>query len=248
MLKPKYKSMNESVSDFNRMLEGMNKVQPLDRYAVDQEVRARQEEDRLRRELRHVESVIAGSGHFFTEREKAEWYNKRAQIAEMLGEDPEPIAESVACAPPRAGNPISRFRVLAGLEEQVMMPRDPGLSGTTRHNYDSMMESFDDEDEIEEGGMDPVRKDMSVTARMRASGKSISMGAPTEREQKARRMAKKHGQDAASAHKKADIRQTINPKKKGIALRAIDDLRSMSKGERDAYRQSLRKKKKSKLP
>ena len=148
MLKPKYGNINESVSDFNRMLEGMNATQPLDRYEVDKQVRERQEEERLRQQLRHIESVLAGSGHFFTEREKSEWYTKRAQIAEMLGEDPEPMEESVyRPAVQRNNSAMSRYRMLAGLDESVNMPRDAGIFGSTRHNanYDEMADERFDE-------------------------------------------------------------------------------------------------------
>lgn len=144
-MKPRYKTLNESVSDFNRMLEGMNKVSPVDRTELEQQVRNRHEEERLRRELAHVENVIAGAGHFFTEREKAEWYEKRAAIAEMLGEEPAAIEESrnhIGGDPARnsqyrnSGSALERFKVLAGLTEQVAMPRDAGVFGSARHNAD----------------------------------------------------------------------------------------------------------------
>jgi hypothetical protein len=144
MLKPKYGNVNESVSDFNRILEGMNATQPLDRQDVDRQVREAQEEDRLRRELNHIERVLEGSGHFFTEREKAEWYTKRAQIAEMLGEEPEAIEESVhRPAAQRHESAIDSYRMLAGIDDTPAMPRDAGIFGSTRHNanYDANRES-----------------------------------------------------------------------------------------------------------
>jgi hypothetical protein len=150
MLKPRYRTIGESVSDFNNLLEDMNKTQPLEHHKADQEVRARQEEERLRRELNHVENVIAGSGHFFTEREMAEWYQKRASIAEMLGEEPGAIEESwqrptnadpaINSRYESSGSALERFRVLSGIQEQTAMPRDAGIFGSTRHNanYDEI--------------------------------------------------------------------------------------------------------------
>ena len=159
MLKPRYNTLNESVSDFGRILEGMNKTQPLDRHEIDNQVRARQDEERLRQELRHVESVIAGSGHFFTEREKREWYMKRAEIAEMLGMDPEPIEESSNhiggdaarnSQDQNSSSALERYKVLAGVTEQIAMPRDAGIFGSTRHN-----ENYEDMASIDDGDDEP---------------------------------------------------------------------------------------------
>ena len=61
MLKPKYRTLTESVSDFNRMLEGMNDVAPAEKFMyqeMDELVREEQELDRLELEFNHVESVI----------------------------------------------------------------------------------------------------------------------------------------------------------------------------------------------
>jgi predicted nucleic acid-binding Zn ribbon protein len=162
MLTPRYRNITESVSDFNDLLEDMNKTSPLEHHKADQEVRARQDEERLKRELQHVENVIAGSGHFFTDREKSEWYQKRDTIAEMLGMETSPIEESYNAL---GGDPainsryqsgdsaLERFRVLSGIEEQTAMPRDAGIFGSTRHNqnYDeiageSLSEARDRED------------------------------------------------------------------------------------------------------
>jgi uncharacterized protein YdcH (DUF465 family) len=45
---------------------------------------------------------------------------------------------------PRANAALKNFRALAGIEERVMMPRDPGVSGTTRFNsgYEEMAKPF----------------------------------------------------------------------------------------------------------
>jgi hypothetical protein len=54
------------------------------------------------------------------------------------------FAESVQ--PKQSVSTLSNFRRLAGIEETVQMPRDPGLLGTTRFNagYDEMAKPFDE--------------------------------------------------------------------------------------------------------
>jgi len=427
MLKPKYGNMTESVSDFNRMLDGMNKTSPLEHSSyedMDRMIREEQDLDRLEKEIIHVENVLSGSGMGISKAERealAESYKKaanrfdvaanrassQAQAAKKRGMNPALSAkfqevekrlrrkgkeykdkhEQLAAKPNMvaesrdpainsqyhsSGSALERFRVLAGIEEQVAMPRDAGIFGSTRHNadFDEMAQPFGEaqakptrkdlqtthdelsrerdahygawdsassggdrraaklhaklhaktiqklhkvrklkakaediepfgeartkaqqmagaqaqagqspgqspesvagksknvlrksisrndpletsariaakkgigrvkmlapslrrdpgfalsnvggkqrpnlpEDEEFDEVRDPVRKDMSVTARFRASGRGISGGALTDRERKARAMASKHGQDAASAHRKADLRQAIQAK------------------------------------
>jgi hypothetical protein len=199
MLKPRYRTIGESVSDFNNLLEDMNKTQPLEHHKADQEVRARQDEERLRRELQHVENVIAGSGHFFTEREKAEWFNKRAQIAEMLGEEPVAIEESwqrpVNADPAinsqyeSQGSALERFRVLAGIQEQTAMPRDAGIFGSTRHNanYDEIADQTLSES-VSQDSSDKWRGSLSRLDESKK--KELSEGGGSRKTKSDRQMAK----------------------------------------------------------
>jgi hypothetical protein len=207
MLKPKYGNITESVSDFNRILEGMNSTQPLEHHKADAELRARQDEERLKRELQHVENVIAGSGHFFTDREKSEWYQKRDTIAEMLGMETAPIEEShnalggdaaINSQYRSSDSALERFRVLSGIEEQTAMPRDAGIFGSTRHNqnYDEIA----NESLGEARSREDTHESSSVLAMSRV-----------------RRSAQR-------SEKKADLKKAAKINPKGIALRPEDDL------------------------
>lgn len=64
MLKHRYNSLSESVSDFNRMLDGMNKTQPLERSFEDdlsEMFNTEQELVRLEQNIEHVVKVISDS-------------------------------------------------------------------------------------------------------------------------------------------------------------------------------------------
>ena len=189
MLKPKYGNITESVSDFHRMLDGMNRVQPVEHSsydALDALVREEQDLERLEKTIEHVENVIAGTGLGISEADRrelgvqygeaankyshsADKAERQAQMAKKRGENPalqdkykevarrlrrkgkeykdkqeqigtklNVVAESRDIAVNsqyRSGDSaLERFRVLAGLEEQVAMPRDAGIFGSTRHN------------------------------------------------------------------------------------------------------------------
>jgi hypothetical protein len=95
MLKPKYGSFTESVQDFNRMLDGMNKVQPLERSFSDdlQEMfRDEQAMVQIEQQIEHITKVIADSGAEVSEedannlaqmhRQAAAAYSQAAQKAE----------------------------------------------------------------------------------------------------------------------------------------------------------------------
>lgn len=184
MLKHRYSNISESVTDFNRMLDGMNKTQPLERsfdedlldmFQVDQEL------VRLEQQIEHLHRAVFGSGMAISESEvdalkkahahaaatyQAAADKARAKIKQMSDtHDQErlakmqalharfrkmaqehadkaqavPVAESV-----QRPAMVSRFRVLAGIDVDVQMPRDPGVFGTTRFNdgYQQMAQPF----------------------------------------------------------------------------------------------------------
>jgi hypothetical protein len=191
MLKPRYNSLSESIGDFNRMLDGMNKIQPLERSLDDdlqEMLRDEQDLARLEIEIEHAHRVSAGPGLQITQQESnslaqmhghaASMYGMAAQkaaekvrkyissqnpamVAKMQdvtkrlkakaqehqslskrhGEEEAMVAESKAAQRPSV---MQKFRVLAGIEENVMMPRDPGVWATTRFNagYEAMAQPF----------------------------------------------------------------------------------------------------------
>lgn len=203
MLKHRYNNLSESVSDFDRMLDGMNGVQPLERHNVDEDVlamfREEQELVRLERQIEHLYSAVYGSGMPISEAESAsiraihahaaatyesaaeriqarraelekEFHDVRnkslARNAEAQAKFASMTAvhntlrrkakEHGALANPqssekkvvndsvnesvgrKAAGGLSVFRRLAGIDESVQVPRDPGALGTTRHNYDGL--------------------------------------------------------------------------------------------------------------
>jgi len=220
MLKPRYRNFTESVSDFNRMLDGMNKVQPLEppspaarERALHESAPAVYQADADMRELldnmwfympgglkREIHSLYAEeqaladihekvtSGHIaLNEVDRvaiANRHNKMVERYQVMSNEFARISHTAKSEAERRnygamceassrksklhgrhsqgfthGNAmtesqdpaylsqyrngrsaIQSFRVLAGLDEQTMMPRDPGLFGTTRFNagYDDM--------------------------------------------------------------------------------------------------------------
>jgi len=174
MLKPRYNTLSESVSDFRRMLDGMNQVQhngDVDFQELDALVREEQEIERHVRELEHLERMLLGSGMPLSEEDKAQLAREYGQSGEKLmgvarmQRNPEKAArverrakghlakarkygrgadvddsvnESLDPAPlsqyRTPSNALQSFRVLAGLDERTLMPRDAGLLGTTRFN------------------------------------------------------------------------------------------------------------------
>lgn len=130
MLTPRYKTFRESIEDFKGMCEDMDRTQPT--------------EEGLHRvhEVQHAQAV--------EEHKKLTEEVEQRQLTE----------ETRAMEPVRADRaPMSRYgstesamrsmRVLAGLEEQVYLPRDPGLHGSTRFN-DAIMEQTQPFDDIDE--------------------------------------------------------------------------------------------------
>jgi len=200
MLKPKYGNINESVSDFNRILDGMNKTSPLEYSSyeeVDQIVREEQDLQRIEREVAHMESVLAGIGMAVEGTDRVELSKQYDQVARRYGQAANRAAAQVESAKRGgmnklfmttvteaydrllgkareykakheqmtanrvglvaegrdpavnsqyrdAGSSLERFRVLSGIEEQVAMPRDAGIFGSTRHNanFDEMAQPF----------------------------------------------------------------------------------------------------------
>lgn len=195
MLKPRYGRLTESVSDFNRMLEGMNKIQPLERKRLDEDTldmfRTDQALVRFEQQIEHAYRAIYGSGMPISEGETASLRQMHLQAAEMYesaadeaekkfkersaelkaashdsrvanlakmkahidalkAKASEHFAKSkpktVDAPRPVADSVMHNMRSLAGLVERVQMPRDPGLSGTTRFvaGYDQMAEPFEE--------------------------------------------------------------------------------------------------------
>lgn len=192
MLKPRYGNFNESIADFNRMLDGMNKTQPVERSFNDDLLdiaRDEQELARLDNQIEHAHRVASGSGMEMSETEShslssmhghaASMYSQAAQKAAakvrkyIASQNPAMVAkmndvvkrlkhkaqehqamakrhgaeESVVAESKAQDNSLMHnMRVLAGLEERVLMPRDPGVFGTTRFNegYEEMAQPFDE--------------------------------------------------------------------------------------------------------
>jgi hypothetical protein len=197
MLKHRYDNLSESLSDFDRMLDGMNSVQPLERQQVDEDLlamfREEQELIRFERQIEHLYSAVYGSGmpisesevkalqqahaaaaakyndaaaatiakikalsaaHDTTMKEKMLALKTRFQLKARehgtLASGPDKKKEIVASVTestrPRARSVLGDFRRLAGIDEAVQMPRDPGLLGTTRFNagYEKMARPFDE--------------------------------------------------------------------------------------------------------
>jgi hypothetical protein len=215
MLKHRYNNLSESISDFDRMLDGMNGVQPLERR-VDEDLldlfRDEQALVRLEQQIEHVHLAIYGSGMPISEAESDGIRKMHAHAAAVYTETAEKLAarlkelesdaektitagrervaankiahahaalskfrmhaarhnalakpnapagktvidsvnESVA---PRAFRGLAVFRRLAGIDEAVQMPRDPGVLGTTRSNaeYEQMAKPFDESSEQDWG-------------------------------------------------------------------------------------------------
>lgn len=208
MLKHRYNSLSESISDFDRMLDGMNGVQPLERHSVDEDVlamfREEQELVRLERQIEHLYSAVYGSGMPISEAESAgiraihahaaatyesaaeklmahvrartaelekvadasrekfkaklagmqkvhDTFRRKAEehrsLASPASSERKIVNDSVNESIGRkAAGGISVYRRLAGIEETVQMPRDPGVLGTTRLNaeYEQMAQPFDE--------------------------------------------------------------------------------------------------------
>jgi len=191
MLKPRYQTLSESLGDFNRMLVGMNNIQPLERSLDDDMLEMLKDEQDLARleiEIEHAHRVASGPGLQISQQESnslsqmhghaASMYGQAAQKAAekvrkyISSQNPAMVAkmqdvtkrlkakaqehaslskrhsdeESMVAESKAAGrNPIMQnFRVLAGIEEGVMMPRDPGVWATTRFNagYEAMAQPF----------------------------------------------------------------------------------------------------------
>lgn len=188
MLKPRYATLSDSLDDFTRMLDGMNKVQPLERKFTDdmqEMLRSQQELDRLESQIDHAHRVSAGPGLQIDVTESDNLAAMHAHAADMYGQASVKAAEKVRDAisannkamaerfqsivqklrekamahqqQAKRGEKVvaeskqrqrsgllENFRVLAGIEERPMLPRDPGVFGTTRFNagYEAMAKPF----------------------------------------------------------------------------------------------------------
>lgn len=89
MLKHRYSNLSESVSDFNRMLDGMNKTQPLEKSFNDdlQEMfNAEQELVRLEQNIEHVIKVISDSSTEVSEEDANNIAKMHNHAASMYGQ------------------------------------------------------------------------------------------------------------------------------------------------------------------
>jgi len=189
MTKHRYANLSESVADFNRMLDDMNKVTPMEKSFADQIQELFQDEQalvRLEQQIEHVTTAIHASGMKISKTEAADVVSMHNHAASVYGQAADKAARRMDAAS-RSGNTamtakmsdihkrlrrmagdhqikakkysesmqrgqfteakadLSVFRRLAGIDEVVQMPRDPGMMGTTRFNaaYDTMAKPFD---------------------------------------------------------------------------------------------------------
>lgn len=132
MLTPRYQTFRESIEDFNAMCEDMDRTQPTEegRYREAEKLQAQAMEEQKKRQ-EEVEQFQ------LTEERRA---------MEPVRADYAPLSQY------RSTEALTRsMRVLAGLEEQVYLPRDPGMCGTTRYTS-SIMEQAQPWDDINEDG------------------------------------------------------------------------------------------------
>ena len=192
MLKPRYGTLAESIGDFNRMLDGMNKVQPLERKFTDDIQEMFTHEQKLvglEKQIEHAHRVASGSGLQMDVTESDNLAAMHAHAADMYGQAAVKAAETVREATavnnrqmaerfqgivnrfrekamehqqqakrsdkvvaeskqPKRSSLMENMRVLAGIEERTLYPRDPGVLGTTRFNegYQQMAECGCDDD------------------------------------------------------------------------------------------------------
>lgn len=238
-LTPRYKNFTESISDFNRMLDGMNKFQPLEPqkqpakpleeaapavYQADADLRMMLDSvwhympHEIKTSIRYmfteeqrladIYDKLSGGRIHFTEADReamdrshknaaakylamAEGYGGLATKAHSESERLEysklhdaalrksrlhekksgdysgkrNLPEGVQGVDPAFlslyrsnDSAVQSFRLLAGLDEKPMQPRDPGMAGTTRFNGSYFVED-DDEDEKEKSKKKGKKKD-----------------------------------------------------------------------------------------
>lgn len=113
MLKPKYGNLAESVSDFTRILQGMNKTSPVEHTSYDEMdmlVREEQELERLEREILHVENVLAGSGMEISESERKELSRQYGRASQKFDDAANRAAGRAKTAGRRGMNPALQAR------------------------------------------------------------------------------------------------------------------------------------------
>jgi hypothetical protein len=101
MLKPKYGNLTESVQDFNRMLDGMNKVQPLEKsYNDDLQEMFRDEQAlvQIEQQIEHITKVIADSGNFLNDEDATNLAQMHKQAAAAYGQAAQKAESRLASA------------------------------------------------------------------------------------------------------------------------------------------------------
>ena len=132
MLTPRYKTFRESVDDFKAMCEDMDRTQPT-------------EEGRYR-EAQKLQEEAQAQHQKLTEEAEQRQLTEDNRAMEPVRADRAPLSQYGSTE-----SAMRSMRVLAGLEEQVYLPRDPGMAGTTRHTA-AIMEQAHPFDDINEDG------------------------------------------------------------------------------------------------
>jgi hypothetical protein len=129
---------------------------------------------------------------------------------------------------------LQSFRVLAGLEEGVMMPRDPGLFGTTRFNggYEEMAEASVYDPQPKKRKPVPAGKsnyplvklgrEIAAKAKAKKSSGDVEEGSGSRRSKEGRQMA----------HYARGLPADMRPKGMGK--------RKLTKMEKDVIKQKMR--------
>ena len=116
MLTPRYFSMKDLLEDHASMCRGMDGMNPRDRtlpaYQAEQRAIAERQQQQLQEDRRREQQVLTEN----TERQRQV---ARPEVAHMSQ-----YGSSSAA--------MHSFKVLAGMITEEVMPRDPGLMGTTR--------------------------------------------------------------------------------------------------------------------
>jgi len=116
MLKPRYTSMSDLLAEHDSLCRGMDEMHPKDRtlpgFREKERQRALAEEQRQQAEAAQKEQQLTEERRQLTEVARPE----QAHMSRYSNRD-------------RA---LHSYKVLAGIIDEEIMPRDPGLLGTTR--------------------------------------------------------------------------------------------------------------------
>lgn len=122
MLTPRYRTFRESVEDFKAMCVDMDRTQPTEEGLYRE------------REAQHAQYVEEQRKHHEVVEQQYLAEDRRAMEPVRADHAPQGQYNSTESA-------MRSMRVLAGLEEQVCLPRDPGVHGSTKWNSAIMAEA-----------------------------------------------------------------------------------------------------------